>query len=304
MFKKINPSGQGCDWNSLLLAHQHSFGAVEHRLGALQQVSAQILETAQDVASIKSLFQSPKWRGTLGELLLADLLSQVLPAHAYALQYSFLDRQKVDAVIHLSQGMVPIDAKFPLENFERMHAATDTQSRRLAHKQFVQDIKKHIDDIAQKYIRPAEGTLEFALMYIPSESVYYEMITQDSVDDHLLNYAIKHKVLAVSPTSFYAYLETIARGLKGLRIEQSARAILDQLGKLENDMRKFFLEFEKLGNHLRWAQSSYEKSQLQAMQVNRQMASLNLHHDPEFAVSGTQAGDSDDSRRRQATDDA
>jgi len=258
------------------LAHQHSFGSLEHRLGELQQVSEQILASAREMTSLRALFQSPKLRGNLGELLLTDLLRQVLPASSFSLQYSFDGRQKVDAVIHLAHGMVPVDAKFPLENFERGAQSLDEREKKNARKQFVQDVKKHIDDISAKYIRTAEGTLEFALMYIPSESVYYETMVLGTGDDDLVRYGQERKVLAVSPSSFFVYLETILRGLKGLRIERAAQTLLENLGKLEQDLKRFTAEFEKLGGHLRLAVGVYEKTQAQADALRRSVGGLTL----------------------------
>ncbi len=256
------------------LAHQHSFGSLEHRLGELQQVSEQILTSAREMASLRALFQSPKLRGNLGELLLADLLKQVLPESSFSLQYSFDERQKVDAVIHLAGGMVPVDAKFPLENFERCAQSVDEREKKSAHKQFVQDVKKHIDDISAKYIRPAEGTLEFALMYIPSESVYYETLVLGAAEEDLVRYGQERKVLAVSPSSFFVYLETILRGLKGLRIERAAQTLLENLGKLERDLARFNAEFEKLGGHLRLAGGVYDKTQILAAALHRSIEGL------------------------------
>ena len=202
----------------------------------------------------------------MGEELLADMLSQMLPASYISLQHRFKSGEVVDAVIRLNQGLVPIDAKFPLENFRRCHNASSDDERKKARKQFSTDIKKHIDAIATKYILPDEGTFDFALMYIPAENIYYETIIKDDTveaDAALSSYALTKRVIPVSPNSLYAYLQVIVWGLRRLQIEKRAESIMNQLEALHRDLGKFQDHFDTLGTHLRNAESKYQDASRQ-----------------------------------------
>ena len=241
--------------------YSEAVGAVQHRLGQLQEATQSMIHIGKDISSLQDILRAPKLRGGLGEMILGELLRQILPEDNYCLQYSFPDGSKVDAVVILGEAMIPVDAKFPLENFKRIIAAKEAEDEKAARKQFIVDVKKHIDSIASKYILPTYGTFDFALMYIPAENVYYEtIIKEDTQNESLSDYAVRKKVIPVSPNSFYAYLQAIVRGLKGLRIEQSAQRILESLGQLEADFEKFYVDFEKMGGHLSNAQSAYERA--------------------------------------------
>ena len=208
-------------------------------------------------------------------MFLEELLKQMLPLDHFSLQYTFTNGKKVDAVIFLGQGMIPIDAKFPLENFRRILEAKNDDDENRARKAFTADVKKHIDDIASKYILPEDGTFEFALMYIPAENIYYEVIIKDEFQaESISSYAQRKKVIPVSPNSFYAYLQAIVRGLKGLRIERSAQVILECLGQLETDFQKFLTDFEKVGGHLSNAEASYQKAFRRFEKLQDKVASI------------------------------
>ncbi|HXV27779.1 MAG TPA: DNA recombination protein RmuC [bacterium] len=241
--------------------YSRAVGQVQHRLGELQEATHSMMAIGKDISSLQNILKAPKLRGGLGELFLGELLQQILPEDHFSLQYSFRDGRKVDAVIFLGQGMIPVDAKFPLENFQRILESPNDESLKQSKKSFSADVKKHVDDIASKYILPEEGTFDFALMYIPAENIYYETIIKDEMQpESISSYAIKKKVIPVSPNSFYAYLQAIVRGLKGLRIERSAQLILESLGQLEGDFKKCFDEFEKIGGHISNAKSSYDRA--------------------------------------------
>ncbi len=227
-------------------------GDVRQRLGRMDEASQRIFEVGRDIAELQQTLQAPKLRGGLGEYMLTDLLAQVLPRRHVVTQYTFKGGETVDAVIRLSLGMVAIDAKFPLENFRRIMDAPGDTERQAAGKQFVRDVKKHIDAIAGKYIRTDEGTFDFAMMYIPAENVYYEMIIKNEWSDAqpLFQYALSRRVIPVSPNSFYAYLQTILLGLRGMRVEESAREIMDHLARLRKDLDLFTDEFRVVGKHL------------------------------------------------------
>lgn len=239
------------------------FGEVQKGLGTVMQATERVYEIGKDISTLQEILRAPKLRGTLGELFLGDLLSQILPAQHYTLQYKFKSGEAVDAVIHIGQGLVPVDSKFPLENFKKIIEATSEEEKRVARKKFISDVKKHIDDISKKYILPDEGTFDFALMYIPAENVYYEtIIKEDSSEEKTISsYALDKRVIPVSPNSFYAYLQAIVLGLKGMRIEKNARVILENLMRLKGDFARFRDDFEVLGKHISSAKAKYEESE-------------------------------------------
>jgi len=233
------------------------FGNVKEQLGRLEESNRQIYEISKDISSLQELLRAPKFRGQMGETLLENLLSQVLPKGHYQMQYRFRSQDAVDAVIRLGERLVPIDAKFSLENFQRMLEVQDEQEKNIYRKKFLQDVKNRIDEIASRYILPEENTYDFALMYIPAENVYYEIIIKEDI----LSYAMSKKVIPVSPNTFYAYLQVICLGLKGLKIEENAKAILKNLNMLTLEINKFKEDFDTLGAHLLNAQHKYEDSQ-------------------------------------------
>lgn len=239
---------------------------VQKQLGDLGRATQEIKELGQSVSKLEEVLRAPKLRGGMGEFMLEDLLRQVLPVNAYKTQYKFQNGEKVDAIIQTSGGMVPVDSKFPLENFRKMVSATNDQERSAATRLFRTDVKKHIDAIATKYIVPDEGTFDFALMYIPAENVYYETIIKDEKfedEDGLYAYAMNKHVVPVSPNSFYAHLRVIALGFRGLRVEASAQEIIAGLKRLEGELKKFQDAFDTLGTHLTNAKNSYEKADRQ-----------------------------------------
>jgi DNA recombination protein RmuC len=234
-------------------------GDVQKTLGSLGQASERIFEVGKDLAGLQDILRSPKLRGGLGEYFLGDLLGQILPAKHFELQYGFKGGAVVDAVVRLGERLVPVDAKFPLENFRRLVEAPNDEDRLAARKKFSADVKKHVDAIALKYILPDEGTYDFAFMYIPAENVYYECIIKDDSESGALSeYALKRRVIPVSPASFYAYLQAILLGLKGLQVEENARTLLENLSRLEGDFRRFSEDFEMMGKHLSNARGKYD----------------------------------------------
>ena len=253
-------------------------GNVQKSLGGIEEASRRIYEVGKDIASLQEILRAPKLRGGFGEFLLEDLLAQVLPADHFSAQYSFRSGEKADAVIKLGTSLVPVDAKFPLENFKRALQAESDEERTRAKKQFTADVKKHIDAIAQKYILPDEGTYDFALMYIPAENVYYETIIKDesTAEKSLSEYALSKRVIPVSPGSFYAYLQAIVLGLKGMKVEARAKEIIRYIGRLQGDFARFRDDFDLVGKHLGHAQSSFQSADKRIEQFEQKLLSAEI----------------------------
>ncbi|MFQ5681833.1 MAG: DNA recombination protein RmuC [Candidatus Binatia bacterium] len=249
-------------------------GDVQKSLGGLEEANRKIYDVGKDIASLQEILRAPKLRGGLGEFFLADLLGQILPPDHFATQFAFRSGEKVDAVIKLGGSLVPVDSKFPLENFKRILEGTGEEEKGKARKQFVADVKKHVDTIATKYILPDEGTYDFALMYIPAENVYYETIIKDDstgADWSISQYALSKKVIPVSPNSFYAYLQAIVLGLKGMKIEEQAKEIIQYLSRLEGDFSRFKDDFNVLGKHLGHAHSSFQNAEKRLDQFGQKL---------------------------------
>lgn len=238
------------------------FGKVSGELARVTEEMKRVHDVGKDISTLQEILRAPKLRGILGEFFLEDLLAQYFAKEQYAMQHMFKNGNTVDAVLYVrDKKMVPIDAKFPLENFKRILEVQPEPEREKAKRAFRQDVKKHIDTIAQKYIFPDEGTLNFALMYIPAENVYYEIIVRDrDTDTPLAAYALSHNVFPVSPNTFALYLTTILSGLRGMEIEQRAQDIMAMLERLRGDFGKFEEEFFVLGKHLLHARNSYDTS--------------------------------------------
>lgn len=233
------------------------FGNVKEQLGKLEATNNQILEVSKNITGLQELLRAPKFRGQMGETLLENLLAQVLPREHYLIQHRFRTGDAVDAAVKLGERLVPVDAKFSLENFQKTLQAPDEQTKSAFRKKFIQDVKNRVDEVAAKYILPEENTYDFALMYIPAENVYYETI----IKEDLLSYCMSKKVIPVSPNTFYAYLQIICLGLKGLKIEENAKGILKNLSMLTSEITKFKEEFDVLGSHLSNANTKYLDSQ-------------------------------------------
>lgn len=256
-------------------------GEVQRGLGELREATARVHEVGRDVALLHDILKAPKLRGGFGEFLLGDLLGQVLPTAHFALQYGFRSGERVDAVVRLGDGLVPIDSKFPLEDFRRVLAAPDDAERQRARKAFLARVRKHIDDIAAKYIRPDEGTYDFALMYVPAENVYYETIVRDEHGDEsgLVDYALARHVVPVSPNSFYAYLQSIALGLRGMRIEARAQEVMGQLAHLGGELARLRDDVRLVGRHLGNAQQAFGAAERRLERFEGKLGAIAGHED-------------------------
>jgi len=232
---------------------------VRERVAVVAGVAEQVLEQARGLSRLEDLLRPPQARGAVGELLLEQLLAQGLPHGAYRTQHVFRSGARVDAVLVVGEAMVAVDSKFPLEAFARMSTTHEGDAARALHRRaFTRDARRHVDAIADKYICPDEGTYDFALCYLPSEAVFYEFLREDPPGDSCWRYAVERRVFPASPTTLYAYLVSIGVGLKGLRVEENARRVLDALAALRGDLDGFRTHFELVGRHLGRARDRWQ----------------------------------------------
>ena len=215
-------------------------------IGGLQKNIGEMSEIGRGMRELQDFLKNPKLRGNIGEQILNELLKQYLPKESFNLQYVFKSGEKVDAAIKTSAGIIPVDSKFPIENFRKISKADTDEERKTYNKLFESDVKKHIDDIGRKYILTEEGTIDYALMYIPSEAVYYEVVNNQS----LFDYAGTKRVLPVSPTTFYAYMKAILMSFEGQKIEKQAKEILSSLRAIQKDYEKVGSGLSVLQKHL------------------------------------------------------
>lgn len=252
--------------------------ALQGQLGSLSEAAKQIEHLGRDISGLQDILRAPKLRGNLGEMLLAEILRQVLPRDSFDLQYRFSAAESashvtVDAVIRLGAKLVPIDSKFPLESFRRLlEEANDVGG--VKRRAFLEVIKGHIDVVADKYIRPDEGTYDFAIAYLPAENVYYEAVVRDGPEDGKLSvmaHAAARKVILCSPNTMYAYLLTVAYGLKGMRIGEQAEAIRNQLQSFHKKFGTFFSSLEKVGRNLDLAKRGFDDASKRGEKLQEQM---------------------------------
>ena len=209
-------------------------------IGDVNRNIGEFSEIGRGMKDLQEFLSSPKLRGNIGEQVLKELLKQFLPQESFNLQYTFKSGEKVDAAIKTSGGIIPVDSKFPMENFRKM------QNDKSFLKAFESDVKKHIEDISRKYILTDEGTLDYALMYIPSEAVYYEIVNNQT----LFDYAQGKRILPVSPTTFYAYIKAILMSFEGQKIEKQAQVILSSLRAIKKDYGKVEENLGTMQRHL------------------------------------------------------
>ena len=233
--------------------------SVGENLGKVFEASKKIEKLAGDVTRLEDLLKPPKIRGLLGEAFLEEALRQVLPPGSWEMQKRYADGEVVDAAVKLGERFVPIDSKFPYESYRRALDCSDEAERRRLIRQLRAGTKKQADEIARKYIRAAEGTFEFALMYLPAEALYAEIVGEGD-DENVAEYALGRHVIPVSPTLLYAYLFTVAQGLRGLEIEKRAHLVVEELARLKRGIDRIEEPFGKLGSHLSNAQKQYEET--------------------------------------------
>lgn len=228
---------------------------VTERLTKLDETNRQVVGFADQLKNLQDILKNPKQRGILGEYFLEETLKNVLPPNSYEMQYKFSDGEIVDAVVKVKEKIIPVDAKFSLENYERILNENDPVAREALEKQFKIDLKNRIDETS-KYVRPDENTTDFAFMFIPSEAIYYDLLVNKvgavKVNTRdMIEYAFKErKVIIVSPTNFLAYLQTVLQGLRALQIEESAKEIKKRVEDLGKHLASYESYMKKLGGHL------------------------------------------------------
>ena len=228
---------------------------VTERLTKLDETNRQVVNFADQLKNLQDILKNPKQRGVLGEYYLETLLKNVLPPGSFQMQYPFKDGEIVDAAVFVDKNIIPVDSKFSLENYNRLAEARDPSEKDRLEKVFVGDLKNRILETS-KYIRPQEGTMDFAFMFIPHEAIYYDLLINkvgavaEDTENLIQRAAGKYKVLIVSPTSFLAYLQTVLQGLRGLKIEESAKEIRKRVEEMGKHLDGYQNYMQKLGGHL------------------------------------------------------
>jgi DNA recombination protein RmuC len=260
-----------------------SLSELQAKLAAVEASSKHLLQMGKGIEELQNILQAPKLRGNRGEIWLEELLAQMLPAEHFVTQYKFKTGDIADVALKLRDGqLLAIDSKFSLENFAKALQAPDEQTRTQYEKAFSADIKKRIDEIAQKYILPSEGTLNFAFMYVPAENVYYQAFIEDQGGHNLIRYAFDRKVVPVSPNSLFAYLELVLLGLRGLAIEQRAASIQQGLAGIGIELTKFHESYSKVGNNLRIATQHFDSSDRRLDKISGKVRTLSGGTAPEL----------------------
>jgi DNA recombination protein RmuC len=251
---------------------------VTTKLTKLDETNKQVVSFAEQMKSLENILTNPKQRGILGEYFLETLLANVLAPDQYKIQYPLKGGDIVDAVIFVGDKVVPIDAKFSLENYNKLMQENDKDKRVKLEKIFKQDVKNRIDETS-KYIRPDEDTTDFAFMFIPAEGIYYNLLiyktgTVDVNAHDLVEYAFKKHVIIVSPTSFYAYLETVLQGLKALKMEESVKEVIKKVGELSNHLNAYQVYMQKLGNNLGTTVNMYNHATNEFRKIDKDVVKI------------------------------
>lgn len=248
-------------------------------LTKLDDTNKQVVSFADQLRSLQDILKNPKQRGILGEYYLETLLKNTLPIGSYQMQYSFLGGDIVDAVVFVKDKIIPVDSKFSLENYNRMIEAPDVTEKQRLEKVFVNDLKNRILETS-KYIRPEEGTMEFAFMFIPHEAIYYDLLINkvgaitDENENLIQRAAGKYKVIIVSPTSFLAYLQTVLQGLRAMQIEESAQQIRENVGYLQKHLKSYEEYHLKLGTALGTVTNHYNNSSKEFKKVDKDILKI------------------------------
>ncbi len=252
---------------------------VAKSMTASQEVSKQVLGITESLQNLEKVLKHQKQRGALGEASLSLILSNILPPNSYKLQYEFKGGEKVDAVIETKDGLIPIDAKFSLDNYNRLSVSKDENERSVLEKEFANDLKKRIDETA-KYIKPEQGTLPFAFMFIPAEGIYYDLLVNEvagktSNARSLVDYAYNDKkVIIVSPTTFSAYLQSVLYGFKAFKVEESAKDIIKKVDMLGKHLNSFDKSMKSLGNSLSATVNHFNTANKELLKVDKDVLKI------------------------------
>ncbi len=252
IFKILQEASQE-DRKVLIATLQQNTSSLNQRLdnaakiiGDVQKNIGEMSEIGRGMKELQEFLRSPKLRGNMGEHILNELLAQMLPKQSFHLQYTFKSGEKVDAAIKTAAGIIPIDSKFPMENFRKMNETEGESDAKLYKRQYERDVRSHIDAISKKYIVTEEGTIDYALMYVPSEAVYYDVVNNAD----LFDYASGKRVLPVSPTTFYAYLRAILMSFEGQKLESETKKLFSLLRAVQKDYTKTLDSFGTLSRHI------------------------------------------------------
>lgn len=252
---------------------------VTERLTQLDQTNKQVIGFSQQLNNLEKVLRSQKQRGNLGEAGLQLVLENILPPTGYKIQYQFKDGDTVDAAIFTKEGIIPVDAKFSLENYNKIVEEDDENVKQKLQTEFKNDLKKRIDETS-KYIKPNEETLDFAFMFIPAEGVYYDLLVNEvgavKVNTRsLIEYAFKEKrVIIVSPTTFAAYLQTVLQGLRALKIEEQTKEIIKRVEKLQRHMLAYDDYFQKVGTHLNTTVNAYNSAGKEFKKIDKDVVKI------------------------------
>lgn len=277
--------GQASRSERLIRDFQKDLGSMIEKVTRVEETGRQMVSFADQLQSLQDVLKNPKQRGVLGEYYLETLLKNVLPPGSYEMQFAFADGEIVDAIVRVKDKIIPVDSKFSLENYNRLVETRDEAEKERLEKLFVNDLKLRIQETS-KYIRPNEGTMDFAFMFIPHEAIYYDLlvnkvgaITEDT-DNLIQRAANKYKVIIVSPTSFLAYLQTVLQGLKALQIEETAKDIVKRVDELGKHLKRYEEYHVKLGANLATVVNQYNFSSKELKKVDKDV----------LRITGTAAG--------------
>ena len=252
---------------------------VTEQLTKLDETNKQVIGFSQQLHNLEKVLTSQKQRGNLGEAGLQLVLENILPPTAFKLQYQFEDGDVVDAVIFTKDGIIPVDAKFSLENYNRIIEEVDDGKKEQLEKEFKNDLKRRIDETS-KYIKPSKGTLDFAFMFIPAEAIYYDLLVNEvgavKINTRsLIDYAFKdRKVIIVSPTTFAAYLQTVLHGLNALKLEKQTKEIVKNVGRLNRHLNSYHSFHQKLGNSLKTTVNMYNSSDQEFRKIDKDVIKI------------------------------
>ncbi|MFH1714252.1 MAG: DNA recombination protein RmuC [Candidatus Nealsonbacteria bacterium] len=251
---------------------------VTEKLTRLDETNKQVVSFADQLKGLQDILKNPKQRGVLGEYYLETVLKNVLPPGSYKMQYSFKDGTIVDAIVLVDKKIIPIDSKFSLENYNRILEVHDSGEKKKYEAAFIGDLKNRIDETA-KYVKPEEKTMDFAFMFIPSEAVFYDLLTNKvgnvtEETNNLIYYAAKKKVVIVSPTSFLAYLQTVLQGLRNQKISEQAYVIINEVERLGKHLFIYSEYMKKLGLHLGTTVTSYNRAGKELGKIDKDVVKI------------------------------